>query len=257
MMARARQLPGSTPAFDALLGIVAPSATSPSPGGRHKVWGSRAALGPAADVDDRQPPAEGDRAGVQPGPRAPAGRRDASCRATRSCVCSFGDASANHATALAAHQHRALRGAASACRADPLRLRGQRDRDQRADPARLDRGDLRVARRTCATSWPTARSTRSGRPRPRRSATSGAPASRHSCTSRRSASGATPVRDAEHVYRTAAEIARVEAPRPAAAQRPPPRRARRGDARRSCARSWPTPATGSWRAAEEATAGRG
>ena len=40
MMARARQLPGSTPAFDALLGIVA-SSDDPIAQGRHKVWGSR------------------------------------------------------------------------------------------------------------------------------------------------------------------------------------------------------------------------
>src|SRR6185503_3012522 len=40
MMARARQLPGMTPAFDALLGIVA-SSDEPIAQGRHKVWGSR------------------------------------------------------------------------------------------------------------------------------------------------------------------------------------------------------------------------
>ena len=40
MMARARQLPGSTPAFDALLGVVA-SGEDPIAQGRHKVWGSR------------------------------------------------------------------------------------------------------------------------------------------------------------------------------------------------------------------------
>ena len=41
MMARARQLPGQTPIFDSLLGIVA-SAEDPIAQGRHKVWGSRA-----------------------------------------------------------------------------------------------------------------------------------------------------------------------------------------------------------------------
>ena len=40
MMARARQLNGMTPAFDALLGIVA-SSNEPIAQGRHKVWGSR------------------------------------------------------------------------------------------------------------------------------------------------------------------------------------------------------------------------
>src|SRR5687768_2512140 len=41
MMARARQLPGSTPTLDALLGVVA-SSEDPISQGRHKVWGSRA-----------------------------------------------------------------------------------------------------------------------------------------------------------------------------------------------------------------------
>ena len=48
MMARARQLPGQTPVFDALLGIVA-SAEDPIAQGRHKVWGSRVTSATAAD----------------------------------------------------------------------------------------------------------------------------------------------------------------------------------------------------------------
>ncbi|HET8776862.1 MAG TPA: MFS transporter, partial [Candidatus Limnocylindria bacterium] len=41
VMARARQLPGSTPTLDTLLGVVA-SSDDPIAQGRHKVWGSRA-----------------------------------------------------------------------------------------------------------------------------------------------------------------------------------------------------------------------
>ena len=41
MMARARQLPGTTPAFDTLLSLCA-SREDPIAQGRHKVWGSRA-----------------------------------------------------------------------------------------------------------------------------------------------------------------------------------------------------------------------
>src|SRR5262245_64372395 len=41
MMARARQLPGSTPLFDTLLSLVA-SKDDPIAQGRHKVWGSKA-----------------------------------------------------------------------------------------------------------------------------------------------------------------------------------------------------------------------
>ena len=40
VMARARQLPGSTPVLDTLLGVVA-SSDDPIAQGRHKVWGSR------------------------------------------------------------------------------------------------------------------------------------------------------------------------------------------------------------------------
>src|SRR5688500_16215838 len=40
VMARARQLPGTTPTLDTLLGVVA-SSDDPIAQGRHKVWGSR------------------------------------------------------------------------------------------------------------------------------------------------------------------------------------------------------------------------
>ena len=99
-MARARQLPGSTPVFDTLLGIVA-SSEEPIAGGRHKVWGSRPLWIPpqTSTIASHLPKAVGlafslaraRRLGVDDGLPSDA-----------IVLCSFGDASANHATALAA-----------------------------------------------------------------------------------------------------------------------------------------------------------
>ena len=58
---------------------------------------------------------------------------------TRSVVCSFGDASVNHSTAVGAHQHRDALRLPGPAAAAAVRLRGQRHRHQRADPARLGR----------------------------------------------------------------------------------------------------------------------
>ncbi len=98
MMARARQLPGSTPLFDTLLSICA-SKEDPIAEGRHKVWGSRALFVPpqTSTIASHLPKATGmafalaraRRLGVDPGVAADA-----------IVCCTFGDASANHATAL-------------------------------------------------------------------------------------------------------------------------------------------------------------
>ncbi len=100
MMSRARLLPGSTPAFDTLLGIVA-SSEDPISQGRHKVWGSRELWVPpqTSTIASHLPKAVGlafsiaraRRLGVNSGLPPDA-----------IVLCSFGDASANHATALAA-----------------------------------------------------------------------------------------------------------------------------------------------------------
>ena len=100
MMSRARRLAGSTPAFDSLLGIVA-SSEDPIAQGRHKVWGSRALWVPpqTSTIASHLPKAVGlafslartRRIGIESGLPADA-----------IVLCSFGDASANHATALAA-----------------------------------------------------------------------------------------------------------------------------------------------------------
>jgi 2-oxoisovalerate dehydrogenase E1 component len=100
MLARARQLPGSTPMLDTMLGVVA-SSEDPIAQGRHKVWGSRALWVPpqTSTIASHLPKAMGlafslaraKRLGVANGLQSDA-----------VVVCSFGDASANHATALAA-----------------------------------------------------------------------------------------------------------------------------------------------------------
>ena len=100
MMARARQLPGSTPAFDALLGIVA-SRDDPIAQGRHKVWGSRPLWVPpqTSTIASHLPKAMGLAFSLA---RARRLGVDHDLPADAIVACTFGDASANHATALVA-----------------------------------------------------------------------------------------------------------------------------------------------------------
>jgi 2-oxoisovalerate dehydrogenase E1 component len=100
MMARARQLPGTTPAFDTLLGIVA-SRDDPIAQGRHKVWGSRPLWVPpqTSTIASHLPKAMGLAFSLA---RARRLGIDAALPADAIVACSFGDASANHATALSA-----------------------------------------------------------------------------------------------------------------------------------------------------------
>ncbi len=99
MMARSRKAPGVTPCFDTLLSLCA-SSEDPISRGRHKVWGSRAMWVPpqTSTIASHLPKAVGlafaiaraRRAGVESG-----------LPNDSIVMCSFGDASANHATALA------------------------------------------------------------------------------------------------------------------------------------------------------------
>ena len=100
MMARARQLAGSTPAFDALLGIVA-SSEDPIAQGRHKVWGSRALWVPpqTSTIASHLPKAVGMAFSLARARRLGVGDE---LPADAIVMCSFGDATVNHATALAA-----------------------------------------------------------------------------------------------------------------------------------------------------------
>ncbi|HEX9738330.1 MAG TPA: thiamine pyrophosphate-dependent enzyme [Candidatus Limnocylindria bacterium] len=100
MMARARQLPGSTPAFDALLGIVA-SREDPIAQGRHKVWGSRPLWVPpqTSTIASHLPKAVGMAFSLARARRLGLGDE---LPPDAIVMCSFGDATVNHATALAA-----------------------------------------------------------------------------------------------------------------------------------------------------------
>lgn len=99
MMARARRLPGSTPSFDTLLSFCA-SSEDPASGGRHKVWGSRALWVPpqTSTIASHLPKAVGLALSIA---RAKRTGVDTGLASDALVCCSFGDASANHATALA------------------------------------------------------------------------------------------------------------------------------------------------------------
>jgi len=99
MMARARRAPPATPLFDTLLSICA-SREDPISQGRHKVWGSRPLWVPpqTSTIASHLPKAVGAAFALSRARRigiAPGAPPDAIV------CCSFGDASANHATALA------------------------------------------------------------------------------------------------------------------------------------------------------------
>lgn len=99
MMSRLRKLPGATPAFDTLLGICA-SSDDPTSGGRHKVWGSRAAWVPpqTSTIASHLPKAVGAAFALS---RLRRLGLKSELPPDSIVLCSFGDASANHATALA------------------------------------------------------------------------------------------------------------------------------------------------------------
>lgn len=100
MMARARQVPGGTPILDTLLGVVA-SSEDPISQGRHKVWGSRSLWVPpqTSTIASHLPKAMGLAFSLA---RARRIGVDNGLPADAIVGCSFGDASANHATALSA-----------------------------------------------------------------------------------------------------------------------------------------------------------
>ena len=98
MMARARQLPGSTPLFDTLLSFVA-SKEDPIANGRHKVWGSKELWVPpqTSTIASQLPKAMGCSYGLSVAKRLGV---ETGLPGDALVLCSFGDASANHATAL-------------------------------------------------------------------------------------------------------------------------------------------------------------
>jgi 2-oxoisovalerate dehydrogenase E1 component len=99
MMARSRKAPGVTPGFDTLLSLCA-SAEDPISGGRHKVWGSRRLWVPpqTSTIASHLPKAVGMAFAIG---RARRLAHDTCLPSDSIVCCSFGDASVNHATALA------------------------------------------------------------------------------------------------------------------------------------------------------------
>jgi 2-oxoisovalerate dehydrogenase E1 component len=99
MVARARHLPGTDPVRDTLLSLAA-AADDPASGGRHKVWGSPDGwvVPQTSTIASHLPKAVGAAFTIGRATRygQPLPIPDDSV-----VVCSFGDASANHATALA------------------------------------------------------------------------------------------------------------------------------------------------------------
>ncbi len=98
MLARQRQQPGSTPIFDTLLSLCA-SSDDPVSGGRHKVWGSDDLWVPpqTSTIASHLPKATGAAFAIA---RAAVLGVDTGLPKDAIAMCSFGDASANHATAL-------------------------------------------------------------------------------------------------------------------------------------------------------------
>ena len=98
MMARARRVGGETPVFDTLLGLVA-SSDDPTSQGRHKVWGSRRLWVPpqTSTIASHLPKAVGTAFSLSRGRRMGV---DLPLPSDAIVACSFGDASASHATAL-------------------------------------------------------------------------------------------------------------------------------------------------------------
>lgn len=99
VMARARQL-GEDPLYDTLLSFCA-SSEDPVSGGRHKVWGSSAGWIPpqTSTIASHLPKAVGAAFAIG---RASRSNRELPIPDDSVAVCTFGDASANHATSLTA-----------------------------------------------------------------------------------------------------------------------------------------------------------
>ena len=100
MVERSRQVPGIDPLRDAALSFAA-SADDPASGGRHKVWGSKPlwVLPQTSTIASHLPKALGTALAIESGKRL---GQPLPIPADSIVLCSFGDASANHATAQTA-----------------------------------------------------------------------------------------------------------------------------------------------------------
>lgn len=101
MIQRAKQLPGSTPLYDTMLSFVA-SSEDPIAGGRHKVFGSYPLMVPpqTSTIASHLPKALG--AALSIGRAKDLKLESAVMPSDAIVICSFGDASINHSTAVGA-----------------------------------------------------------------------------------------------------------------------------------------------------------
>lgn len=99
-LARSRKVPGETPIFDTCLGLTA-SREDPTSGGRHKIWGSRRLNIPpqTSTIASHLPKAVGAAFFHE---RMKALKHPLALPEDAIIVCSFGDASASHSTAMGA-----------------------------------------------------------------------------------------------------------------------------------------------------------
>ena len=100
MAERFRKLPGMDPVMDSALSFAA-SAEDPASGGRHKVWGSKPlwVLPQTSTIASHLPKALGTAVAIEQARRI---GHELPVPADSIAICSFGDASANHATAQTA-----------------------------------------------------------------------------------------------------------------------------------------------------------
>ena len=100
MIQRSKQLPGSTPVYDTMLSFAA-SSEDPIAGGRHKVWGSYPLMVPpqTSTIASHLPKAMGAALSIA---RAADLGVNSLMKKDSVVFCNFGDASANHSTALGA-----------------------------------------------------------------------------------------------------------------------------------------------------------
>ena len=144
-VARARQLPGSTPVRDVLQGLMG-LADEPIAGGRHKVFGhpDLAVIPQTSTIASHLPRSVGLAIALH---RAHRLKIDCEWPEDAIVVCSFGDASANHSSATGAINTALATAFRGLTGADSFRLRRQRLRHLGTDTKRLDRGGVRVQTR--------------------------------------------------------------------------------------------------------------